>query len=350
MGVKNLLFDYILGLISNDLAIDLGTANTLVCVKGKGIVLDEPSVVAVHRDLRGTRKILAVGADAKRMLGKTPGNIVAIRPMKDGVIADFEITEAMLRHFILRVHNRRTFVRPRIIISIPSGITPVERRAVKETAESAGAREVYLIEEPMAAAIGAGLPITEPVSSMVVDIGGGTTEVAVISLAGVVYSKSVRVAGDRIDSAIVQYIKRKYSLLVGERTGEMIKTTIGCAYPDNELRTVDVKGRDLISGIPKVVEINSEEVMEAMAEPVGVIINAVRDALENAPPELAGDIVDRGVVLAGGGALLRNLDVLLREETGLPITIADDPLSAVARGAGKVLDELDILKEVTIQL
>ncbi|MBW2599544.1 MAG: rod shape-determining protein [Deltaproteobacteria bacterium] len=350
MGVKNLLFDYILGLISNDLAIDLGTANTLVYVKGKGIVLDEPSVVAVHRDLRGTRKILAVGADAKRMLGKTPGNIVAIRPMKDGVIADFEITEAMLRHFILRVHNRRTFVRPRIIISIPSGITPVERRAVKETAESAGAREVYLIEEPMAAAIGAGLPITEPVSSMVVDIGGGTTEVAVISLAGVVYSKSVRVAGDRIDSAIVQYIKRKYSLLVGERTGEMIKTTIGCAYPDNELRTVDVKGRDLISGIPKVVEINSEEVMEAMAEPVGVIINAVRDALENAPPELAGDIVDRGVVLAGGGALLRNLDVLLREETGLPITIADDPLSAVARGAGKVLDELDILKEVTIQL
>jgi len=345
-----LLFDYILGAISNDLAIDLGTANTLVYVKGKGIVLDEPSVVAVHRDSRGTKKILAVGTDAKRMLGKTPGNIVAIRPMKDGVIADFEITEAMLRHFILRVHNRRTFVRPRIIISIPSGITPVERRAVKETAESAGAREVYLIEEPMAAAIGAGLPITEPVSSMVVDIGGGTTEVAVISLAGVVYSKSVRVAGDRIDSSIVQYIKRKYSLLIGERTGEMIKTTIGCAYPENELKTVDVKGRDLISGIPKIVEITSEEVMEAMAEPVSVIINAVRDALENAPPELAGDIVDRGIVLAGGGALLRNLDVLLREETGLPITIADDPLSAVARGAGKALDELDILKEVTIQL
>jgi len=345
-----LLFDYILGAISNDLAIDLGTANTLVYVKGKGIVLDEPSVVAVHRDSRGTKKILAVGTDAKKMLGKTPGNIVAIRPMKEGVIADFEITEAMLRHFILRVHNRRTFVRPRIIISIPSGITPVERRAVKETAESAGAREVYLIEEPMAAAIGAGLPITEPVSSMVVDIGGGTTEVAVISLAGVVYSKSVRVAGDRIDSSIVQYIKRKYSLLIGERTGEMIKTTIGCAYPENELKTVDVKGRDLISGIPKIVEITSEEVMEAMAEPVSVIINAVRDALENAPPELAGDIVDRGIVLAGGGALLRNLDVLLREETGLPITIADDPLSAVARGAGKALDELDILREVTIQL
>jgi len=345
-----LLFDYILGAISNDLAIDLGTANTLVYVKGKGIVLDEPSVVAVHRDSRGTKKILAVGTDAKKMLGKTPGNIVAIRPMKDGVIADFEITEAMLRHFILRVHNRRTFVRPRIIISIPSGITPVERRAVKETAESAGAREVYLIEEPMAAAIGAGLPITEPVSSMVVDIGGGTTEVAVISLAGVVYSKSVRVAGDRIDKSIVQYIKRKYSLLIGERTGEMIKTTIGCAYPENELKTVEVKGRDLISGIPKIVEITSEEVMEAMAEPVSVIINAVRDALENAPPELAGDIVDRGIVLAGGGALLRNLDVLLREETGLPITIADDPLSAVARGAGKALDELDILREVTIQL
>jgi len=339
-----------LGLISNDLAIDLGTANTLVYVKGKGIVLNEPSVVAVHRDLRGTKKILAVGSDAKRMLGKTPGNIVAIRPMKDGVIADFEITGAMLRHFILRVHNRRTFVRPRIIISIPSGITPVERRAVKETAESAGAREVYLIEEPMAAAIGAGLSITEPVSSMVVDIGGGTTEVAVISLAGIVYSKSVRVAGDRIDNAIVQYIKRKYSLLIGERTGEMIKIAIGCAYPDNELKTVDVKGRDLISGIPKIVEINSEEVMEAMAEPVSVIVNAIRDALENAPPELAGDIVDRGIVLAGGGALLRNLDVLLREETGLPITIADDPLSAVARGAGMALDELDILKEVTVQL
>ena len=345
-----MLFDYILGVISNDLAIDLGTANTLVYVKGKGIVLNEPSVVAVHRDSRGIKKILAVGTDAKMMLGKTPGNIMAIRPMKDGVIADFEITEAMLRHFILRVHNRRTFVRPRIIISIPSGITPVERRAVKETAESAGAREVYLIEEPMAAAIGAGLPITEPVSSMVVDIGGGTTEVAVISMAGIVYSKSVRVAGDKIDDAIIQYMKRKHSLLIGERSGEMIKTTIGCAYPENELRTVDVKGRDIISGIPKIIEINSEEVTEAMSEPISVIIDAVRDALENAPPELAADIVDRGIVLAGGGALLRNLDMLLREETGLPITIADDPLSAVARGAGRALDELDILKEVTVQL
>jgi rod shape-determining protein MreB len=345
-----LLFDYILGLISNDLAIDLGTANTLVYVKGKGVVLSEPSVVAVHRDSRGVKKVLAVGIDAKMMLGKTPGNIMAIRPMKDGVIADFEITEAMLRHFILRVHNRSTFVRPRIIISIPSGITPVERRAVKETAESAGAREVYLIEEPMAAAIGAGLPITEPVSSMIVDIGGGTTEVAVISMAGIVYSKSVRVAGDKLDDAIVQYMKRQYSLLIGERSAEMIKTTIGCAYPENELRTVDVKGRDIISGIPKIVEINSEEVTDAMSEPVSVIVDAVRDALENAPPELAADIVDRGIVLAGGGALLRNLDVLLREETGLPITIADDPLSAVARGAGRALDELDILKEVTVQL
>jgi len=345
-----LLFDYILGLISNDLAIDLGTANTLVYVKGKGVVLSEPSVVAVHRDSRGVKKVLAVGMDAKMMLGKTPGNIMAIRPMKDGVIADFEITEAMLRHFILRVHNRSTFVRPRIIISIPSGITPVERRAVKETAESAGAREVYLIEEPMAAAIGAGLPITEPVSSMIVDIGGGTTEVAVISMAGIVYSKSVRVAGDKLDDAIVQYMKRQYSLLIGERSAEMIKTTIGCAYPENEIRTVDVKGRDIISGIPKIVEINSEEVAEAMSEPVSVIVDAVRDALENAPPELAADIVDRGIVLAGGGALLRNLDVLLREETGLPITIADDPLSAVARGAGRALDELDILKEVTVQL
>ena len=345
-----MLFDYFLGKVSNDLAIDLGTANTLVCMKGKGVVLSEPSVVAVHRDLSGTKKVLAIGSDAKRMLGKTPGNIVAIRPMRDGVIADFEITEAMLRHFILRIHNRRALVRPRIIISIPSGITPVERRAVKETAESAGAREVYLIEEPMAAAIGAGLPITEPVSSMVVDIGGGTTEVAVISLSGIVYAKSVRVAGDKLDEAIVQYMKRKYSLLIGERSAEVIKTTIGCAYPENELRTVDVKGRDIISGIPKIVEINSEEVREAMAEPISVIVDTIRDALENAPPELAGDIVDRGIVLTGGGALLRNIDVLLREETGLPITIADDPLSTVARGAGMALDDPDLLKEVTIQL
>lgn len=345
-----MLFDFILGKFSNDLAIDLGTANTLVYVKGKGIVLNEPSVVAVHKDLRGMKKVLAVGTEAKKMLGRTPGNIVAIRPMRDGVIADFDITEAMLRHFILSVHNRRALVRPRIIVSVPSGITQVERRAVRETVESAGAREIYLIEEPMAAAIGAGLPISEPTSSMVVDIGGGTTEVAVISLAGIVYAKSVRIAGDKIDEEIVQYMKRKYSLLIGERSAEIIKTTIGCAYPDTELRMVDVRGRDLISGIPKIIEINSEEVREAITEPVSLIVDAIKDALENAPPELAGDIVDRGIVLTGGGALLRNIDILIREETGLPITVADDPLSTVARGAGMALDQLDVLKEVTFQV
>jgi rod shape-determining protein MreB len=339
-----------LGKFSNDLAIDLGTANTLVYVKGKGIVLSEPSVVAVHKDSRGVKKVLAVGSEAKKMLGRTPGNIIAIRPLRDGVIADFDITEAMLRHFILMVHNRRTLVRPRIIVSIPSGITQVERRAVKETVESAGAREIFLIEEPMAAAIGSGLPITEPISSMVVDIGGGTTEVAVISLSGIVYAKSVRVAGDRMDEEIVQYMRRKFNLLIGERTGEIIKTTIGCAYPEKELKTVDVRGRDLISGIPKIVEINSEEVREAIMEPVSLIIDAVKDALENSPPELAGDIVDRGIMLTGGGALLRGIDLLIREETGLPVTIADDPLSAVVRGAGMALDQLDVLKEVTVQM
>jgi len=347
---RALLFDFILGKFSNDLAIDLGTANTLVYVKGKGIVLTEPSVVAVHLDSRGVKKVLAVGTEAKNMLGRTPGNIVAIRPLRDGVIADFDITEAMLRHFILMVHNRRALVRPRIIVSIPSGITQVERRAVKETVESAGAREIFLIEEPMAAAIGAGLPITEPISSMVVDIGGGTTEVAVISLSGIVYAKSVRVAGDRMDEEIVQYMRRKFNLLIGERSAEMIKTTIGCAYPRPELIKVDVKGRDLISGIPKIVEINSEEIREAIMEPVSLIIDAVKDALENTPPELAGDIVDRGIMLTGGGALLRGLDALIREETGLPVTIADDPLSAVVRGAGMALDQLDILKEVTVQM
>jgi rod shape-determining protein MreB len=345
-----MLFDYILGKFSNDLAIDLGTANTLVYVKGKGIVLNEPSVVAVHKDARGMKKVLAVGLEAKNMLGRTPGNIMAIRPMRDGVIADFDITEAMLKHFILRVHNRKSLVRPRIIVSVPSGITQVERRAVRETVESAGAREIYLIEEPMAAAIGAGLPIAEPTSSMVVDIGGGTTEVAVISLAGIVYSKSVRVAGDKIDEEIVQYMKRKYGLLIGERTAEIIKTEIGCAYPLEVIKTIDVKGRDLISGIPKTIETNSEEIREAITEPVTLIVDAVKDALENAPPELAGDIVDRGIVLTGGGALIQNIDVLIREETGLPITIADDPLSAVARGAGMALDQLDVLKEVTIQV
>jgi rod shape-determining protein MreB len=343
-----MFLDPILGVFSNDLAIDLGTANTLVYVKGKGIVLSEPSVVAVRKDAKGYNRVLAVGKEAKMMLGRTPGNIVAIRPMKDGVIADFEVTEAMLRHFIRKVHNRRTLIRPRIIICVPSGITQVEKRAVRESAESAGAREVYLIEEPMAAAIGAGLPITEPTSNMVVDIGGGTTEVAVISLAGIVFSKSVRVGGDKIDEAILQYVKRKYNLLIGERTAEVIKTTIGTAYPQDEPESIEVKGRDLVSGIPKTLTIDSEEVRIAISEQIDTIIDVVKVALEQTPPELAADIVDRGIFLTGGGALLKNLDVLLREETGLPITIADDPLSAVVLGSGKTLESLALLKEVSI--
>jgi len=345
-----MLFDYVLGKFSNDLAIDLGTANTIVYVKDKGIVLNEPSVVAVHQDSRGMKKVLAVGNEAKNMLGRTPGNIVAIRPMRDGVIADFDITEAMLKHFILCVHNRKSLVRPRIIISVPSGITQVERRAVRETVESAGAREIYLIEEPMAAAIGAGLPVSEPTSSMVVDIGGGTTEVAVISLAGIVYSKSVRVAGDKIDEAIVQYMKRKHNLLIGERTAEIIKMEIGCAYPFDEMKFGSIKGRDLISGIPKITETNSEEIREAINEQVTFIVDAIKDTLENSPPELAGDIVDRGIVLTGGGALLQNIDILIREETGLPITITDDPLSAVARGAGMALDQISVLKDIALEV
>ncbi|AMV72934.1 rod shape-determining protein [Desulfuromonas carbonis] len=342
------LFNAIWGMFSNDLAIDLGTANTLVYLKGKGIVVSEPSVVAVQKDAMGQRKVLAVGKEAKKMLGRTPGSIVAIRPMKDGVIADFDITEEMLRYFIQKVHNRKNLVRPRIVICVPSGITQVEKRAVKESAESAGAREVYLIEEPMAAAIGAGLPITEASGNMIVDIGGGTTEVAVISLAGIVYAKSVRVGGDKLDEALVQYMKRKYNLLIGERTAEQIKIEIGSAYPDGEERTMDVKGRDLVSGIPKTLTIDSTEIREALSEPVNAIVEAVRIALERTPPELAADIVDKGIVLAGGGALLRNLDLLLREETGLPVVIAEDPLSCVAIGSGKVLDELDLLKRVTI--
>lgn len=345
-----MLFDYVLGKFSNDLAIDLGTANTIVYVKNKGIVLNEPSVVAVHQDSRGMKKVLAVGSEAKNMLGRTPGNIVAIRPMRDGVIADFDMTEAMLKHFILCVHNRKSLVRPRIIVAVPSGITQVERRAVREAVESAGAREIYLIEEPMAAAIGAGLPVSEPTSSMVVDIGGGTTEVAVISLSGIVYSKSVRVAGDKIDEAIVQYMKRKHNLLIGERTAEIIKIEIGCAYPFEEIKIGSIKGRDLISGIPKITETNSEEIREAINEQVTFIVDAVKDTLENSPPELAGDIVDRGIVLTGGGALLQNIDILIREETGLPIIITDDPLSAVARGAGIALDQLNVLKYIALQV
>ncbi len=346
----NLFLDSFLGLFSNDLAIDLGTANTLVYVKGKGIVLSEPSVVAVRTDNRYKNRVLAVGLEAKNMLGRTPGNIVAIRPMRDGVIADFEITEAMLKHFIRKVHNRRTFVRPRIIIAVPSGITQVEKRAVRESAESAGAREVFLLEEPMAAAIGAGLPITEPTCNMVVDIGGGTTEVAVISLAGIVYSRSLRVAGDKMDEAITQYIKRKYNLLIGERTAEIIKTTIGNAYPDAQnLETIEVKGRDLVSGIPKILAIDSEEIRVAISEQIDAIVETVKIALEQTPPELAADIVDSGIVLTGGGALLKNLDKLLREESGLPITVTEDPLSTVALGCGKALDSIDILKQVMIR-
>lgn len=341
--------DHILGVFSSDLAIDLGTANTLVYLKGRGIVLREPSVVAVRKEAKGGTKVLAVGQEAKEMLGRTPGNIVAIRPMKDGVIADFEYTEAMLRHFIRKVHNRRTLVRPRIIICVPSGITQVEKRAVRESAQSAGAREVYLIEEPMAAAIGAGLPITEPTANMIVDIGGGTTEVAVISLAGIVYSKSVRVGGDKMDEAILQYIKRKHNLLIGERSAEIIKATIGTAYPMEEIETIEVKGRDLVSGIPKIVTIDSEEVRKAITEQIETIVETVRIALEQTPPELAADIVDKGIVLTGGGGLLRNLDVLLREETALPITLTEDPLSTVVLGSGRALDNLAVLKEVMIQ-
>ncbi len=309
----SLFLDKVMGVFSNDLAIDLGTANTLVYVKGKGIVLSEPSVVAVRTDTKMRKHILAVGLEAKKMLGKTPGNIVAIRPMRDGVIADFEVTEAMIRHFIHKVHNRRTFVRPRIIIAVPSGITQVEKRAVRESAESAGAREVFLIEEPMAAAIGAGLPITEPTCNMVVDIGGGTTEVAVISLAGIVYSRSIRVAGDKMDNAIIHFIKRKYNLLIGERSAEEIKTTIGNAYPDPQhLETMEVKGRDLVSGIPKIITIDTEEVRVAISEQIDAIVETVKIALEQTPPELSADIVDRGIVLTGGGGQLINLDKLLR--------------------------------------
>ena len=345
-----MLLDYILGKFSNDLAIDLGTANTIVYVKDKGMVLNEPSVVAVYQDSRGMKTVRAVGNEAKNMLGRTPGNIVAIRPMRDGVIADFDITEKMLKHFILSVHNRKSLVRPRIIVAVPSGITQVERRAVREAVQSAGAREIYLIEEPMAAAIGAGLPVSEPTSSMVVDIGGGTTEVAVISLGGIVYSKSVRIAGDKIDEAIVQYMKRKHNLLIGERTAEIIKIEIGCAYPFDEIKVGSIKGRDLISGIPKITETNSEEIREAINEQITFIVDAIKDTLENSPPELAGDIVDLGSVLTGGGALLQNIDILIREETGLPITITDDPLLAVARGAGMALDQINVLKGIALEV
>jgi len=343
------LFNRILGWFSNDLAIDLGTANTLVYVKGRGIVVSEPSVVAVTKDGRGPDKVRAVGREAKEMLGRTPGNIVAIRPMKEGVIADFEIAEAMLRYFITRVHNRSTLVRPRIVVAVPSGITEVEKRAVRESAMSAGAREVYLIEEPMAAAIGAGLPVTEPSGNMIVDIGGGTTEVAVLSLSGIVYSNSTRVGGDKLDEAIINYVKRKYNLLIGERTAELVKIKIGTAYPTDDIRSLEVKGRDLVAGVPKTLELKTDEICDALAEPVNTMVESVKIALESTPPELSADIVDKGIVMTGGGAMLANLDLLLREATGLPVMLAEDPLSAVVLGTGRCLDELDLLRDVAVR-
>ncbi len=338
------MFNFFWDLFSNELAIDLGTANTLVFVKNRGIVLREPSVVAINNQ---TKEIQAVGAEAKQMLGRAPGSIEAIRPMKDGVIANFEVTEKMISHFFQKVHNRKTLVRPRVVIAVPSGITQVEKRAVRDSAESAGAREVYLVEEPMAAAIGVDLPIQEPTGNMIIDIGGGTTEVAIISMSGIVYSKSVRVAGDEMDEAIVNYVKRKYNLLIGERTAEAVKIEIGSAYPMEKRMTMEVKGRDLVAGIPKTLVISDEEVREALTETFSTIVESVKIALERTPPELAADIVDKGVVVAGGGSLIKGLDILLREATGLPITLAEDPLSSVALGAGKLLNQPKLLKKVT---
>ena len=375
----------VLGWFSNDLAIDLGTANTLVYVKGKGIVCDEPSVVVIRRD---DKKVVAVGAEAKRMLGKTPSDITAIKPLKDGVIADFDAAEEMLKYFIKKSHNRRSFISPRVIIGVPSGITQVEQRAVKDAAQASGAREVYLVGEPMAAAIGVGLPVGEPSGNMIVDIGGGTTDIAVISLDGVVYSRAVRVGGDKMDEALIAYIKRRYNLMIGDRTAEQIKIEIGSAYEyekDNELilsrqfrssvdgdiieftagrsekkdaldetirkgqRTMEIKGRDLISGIPKTVTITEVEIREALIDPVNIILDTIKVILENTPPELAADIVDKGIILAGGGALLKGLDILINEKTGLPVIVAEDPLSAVVRGVGKMLDDLDLLRRVAFK-
>lgn len=337
--------NYVLGLFSNDMGIDLGTATTLVFVKGEGVVLCEPSVVAIER---GTSHVLAVGEEAKRMLGRTPGNIIAIRPMKDGVISDFEITEAMLRYFIKKVHHRKVLVRPRIVIAIPSGITEVEKRAVKDSAERAGAREVFLIEEPIAAAIGVGLPIQEPIGNMIIDIGGGTTEIAVISLCGTVFSKSIRIGGDEMNEAVIEYLKKTYNLMVGERTSEEIKIKIGSAYPLEEEMSMEVKGRDLVAGLPKTVTITSEEIRESLQEPLRAILEVIKISLERTPPELAADLIDHGIVMAGGGSLLRGLDKLISEETGLPVHITDDPVTAVANGTGIVLSEIQYLKKVTV--
>ena len=344
------MFSKLTALFSEDLAIDLGTANTLVFMKGQGIIIHEPSVVAVQRDAYGKNRVLAVGKDAKMMLGRTPGSISAIRPMKDGVISDFEVTEQMLRYFIQQVQKKRGLFkfRPRVVIAVPSGITQVEKRAVRESTQSAGAKEVYLIEEPMAAAIGAGLPISEPSGNMILDVGGGTTEVAVISLSGIVYSESSRIGGDRMDESIIQYLKQKYNILIGERTAEEMKIEMASAYPLPETKTMEIKGRDLVSGIPKTLCINDEEIRESLKDISDGIVQTVRNALENTPPELSSDIVYHGIVLAGGGSLLKGLDMLLRDETGLPVMYSDDPLSAVAMGTGKVLEELDLLSRISL--
>jgi len=335
------MFNYILSLFSNDMGIDLGTASVLVYVRGQGIVLREPSVVAIEKD---TKKVLAVGEEAKRMLGRTPANIIAIRPLRNGVIADFEITEQMIRYFIKKVHNRRSFLHPRIVIGVPSGITEVERRAVRESAEQAGARQVYLIEEPMAAAIGANLPIQEPEGSMIVDIGGGTTEVAVISLGGMVVSRSLGIAGDEMNEAIVQYLRKKYNLLIGENTAEEVKIKIGSVFPMIKETSMEVKGRDQVTGLPKIISITSEEVRSALAEPIKAIVDVIKSTLEETPAELSADLVDRGIVLAGGGSLLHGLADLLSHETELPVSNAEDPLTCVVRGTGKYLEELDNIK------
>jgi rod shape-determining protein MreB len=334
-----------MGMFSSDIGIDLGTASTLIYMKNEGIVLCEPSVVAVES---GTSNVLAVGEEAKRMLGRTPGNIIAVRPMREGVIADFDISESMLRYFIKKVHNSRRLVRPRIVVAVPSGITEVERRAVRDSTLHAGAREVYMIEEPMAAAIGVGLPIHEPSGNMVVDIGGGTTEMAVVSLAGLVFAKSIRIGGDKLDEAIMTYLKRTYNLMVGERTAEEIKIRIGSAYPMEEELTMEVRGRDLVAGLPKMITVNSEEIREALSEPISQIVETVRITLERIPPELSADLIEKGLVLAGGGSLLRGLDKLISEETGLPVHLAEDPLTAVVMGCGKVLNELKYLKRLTV--
>jgi rod shape-determining protein MreB len=337
---------FVNSLFSTDIAIDLGTSNTLVFLKGRGIAINEPSVVAVDQKLAAKNRIVAVGREAKDMLGRTPSHIEAIRPIQKGVIADFDATVAMLRHFILKVHGRAPLFKPRAVIGVPVGITEVEKRAVKESAESASAGEVFIIEEPMAAAMGAGMPITEPSGNMIVDIGGGTTEIAVISLGGIVYSHSIRIGGDKMDDAISSYIKKRYSLLIGDRTAEQIKIRLGSGYPDDNFATTEVKGRDVVAGVPKTIEISSDEIREAMAEPVSAVAEAVRVSLERTPPELASDIVDKGIMLSGGGALLKNLDVLLQKETGVRVTLASDPLCGTVLGAGRVLEDLDRYQHV----